>query len=358
MKKKIAFFCDKYQELNISTGGEKLNFILICQLVEKGFIVDVFAKNYPDLKSVANDYYNICDIDVNSVTNNYDIVLSEGANYPSDITYIHGHSYNYRISKTQNKFQHFIYKIISNKSHKKRLKADELIKKNIENINKIIVSSNVLKQDYIENFGISEDKLVTIPPPIISSIVDYKLKNKKKTVFGISANGFVNKGGFILIKAIKELTNTHNDFGVRVIYQKAKKNLALQFLLNFYGIRKYIDFIPTQKNMSTFYNSLDFCLQTSFFETFAMVASEAMNHYKPVIVTDVCGVCDILINGKNSFICSTKTNRVKNLVECMKKAIDLSEVEYEKMAKNAFESTLELSVENFIHKYIEEIRNV
>ena len=118
-------------------------------------------------------------------------------------------------------------------------------------------------------------------------------------------------------------------------------------MIYFYGIANYIEFVPIQKNMCEFYNSIDCLLMPSLLEPFGMVATEVMMNSKPVIVSKISGVSDVVIDGFNGLV----TNNY-NLDEKMKQMIEMSNKNYQKMCKNAYNSVADLTSENFAKKYL------
>lgn len=345
---KIAFIAESFSENNLASGGIIVNIELLKKLANLGYEIDIYSKKYSNVDNLFKNYYKISEFE--KFQKNYQLILSEKGLSKSDITYIHDFSFILRLDKTCNNiFSKFLQKLL----HKKKLKEYFRIKNALNDISKIIVSSNLLKEDFIKNYSVPIEKLYILPPPIQEvTKVEYRPK-AQTTVFGVAANGFVNKGGFILLEALKRLKKENKKFKVKIIYEKAQKNLWLKIKLNFYGLKDYIEFLPTQKDMNNFYNSIDYCIVPSYAETFSMVASEAMAHYKPVIVSSNCGVIDYVKNNKNGFIVDYSKNKEKNLAKSLKEAINKSEKEYELLAHNAFNSVQELNLENFVSKYIE-----
>lgn len=351
MKKKIAYICKKYQDTNFSTGGEKFNYILIKGLIERGFILDVFTNEIISNKQqLPNKIYNLTQL--KEIRTSYNLVLCENGIEPTDITYLHGHSYKFRIKMLSNKFEHIIYKIISPKSHKKRLAEFEKTKTNLQQTKKIVVSSEILKQDVIENFKISADKIEIIPPPLENFRIEKRNNYGEIFTFGISTTGFKRKGGYLALRAIKELKDKNKKFKVKFIY--ASKNIFVKFLTKFYNIEKYCEFLPIQSDMSNFYNSIDCLLMPSLIEPFGMVATEALSCKIPVITANHCGAAPFIDDGGNGFIYK-KNNELKDKMNII---LNLNKTEYEKMCLNAFNSVSELYTDNFIQKYIKIIKDL
>ncbi len=348
MNKQIAFITDEYSEAEFSSGGVKLNFALILELIKNGYKVDIYSKKYSKKTGMANAYYNFNELVlIKDLKNKYDIVLSEKGIYPSDVTYIHDHSMKYRFPiMYKSKLSRFLYRVFMHKKHSIRVKRDKLIKQNLDKTDKIIVSSNVLKQDIINNFNQDSNKLFILPPAVKQNPnAEFRAKSEF-TIFGLSAVGLKRKGFYEVLKATKELRKTQKYFLVKIIYPKYKNNLLLQIYIKLNKLDKYIKFVSLQKNMDNFYETIDFMLMPSKVEPFGMVAIEAMANYKPCLTTECCGACDI-INDKN-LIC-----KEEDLAQNMKKLINLSIEDYEKIAKSAYEKVKDISWEKFCKSYID-----
>lgn len=345
---KIAFVTEVYQDSNFSTGGEKLNYILLKELKMLGYSIDLFSDKVKPLKS--NIFDNILSLkDFEDAKNNYHYVLSENGIVPSDITYIHGHSYIFRAKYMSNKISHIFYKIISNKKHKKRLNEYLKTKVNLNLTKTVIVSSEILKQDMIDNYGIDPKNIVIISPPIEGHELLTKHENKVFT-FGISAVGFERKGGYILLKAIKELKKSKINFKVIFIYPS--KNIGVNLAKKIYNIEKYCEFIGIQEDMNKFYSSIDCLLMPSIIEPFGMVATEALSNGCPVITSTRCGAADYIQHKENGFLYDAKSP-VKGLVNSMIEVMSIKDEEKVSIYNNCIKSVEDCNEKVFVQKYIE-----
>lgn len=346
---KIAFVTECYCDNNFSSGGIKLNYILIKELINLNCIVDLYTDsiiNYE--KKFFNNIYGLSYLD--KLRNNYDFILSDKGFCDSDITYIHDHSYPYRITYMSNRYKHYFYRIFNYRRHQKRLKEYNKIKNNLLKTKKIIVSSQVLKQDVIDNFGLNSHDVIILPPPIEVHAILPK-KNNQNFTFGISAVGFERKGGYILFKAIKELKKYRKDFKVVFIYQS--NNIFVKLLKKIYGIDKYCEFIGIQKEMNKFYSSIDCLLMPSIIEPFGMVATEALSNGCPVITAKHCGAADFIIEGQNGFLYNGIKNADKNIVKVMLNVMNLNKDQLYRMSIQCIESVKFCDAKEFAKKYIE-----
>lgn len=346
--KKIAFVIEVYFDNNFSKGGQKLNYILLKELKSLGFSIDLFCDCITSMEN--NIFDNTYPLDCfEKLKSKYNYTLTANGFIPSDITYIHGHSYRFRVKYMSNNIRHFFYKIFNRKKHKKRLSAYLKTKTNLNLTKTIVVSSNILKQDMIDNYGISPKNIVIIPPPIEQHEILEKQKNEIFT-FGISAVGFERKGGYILLKAINELKKSKVKFKVIIIYPS--KNFWINLKKKLYNIEKYCEFIGIQDDMNKFYSSIDCLLMPSIIEPFGMVATEALSNGCPVITSNRCGAADYIKHGKNGFVYDANSP-VKGLVNAMLNAMSVKENEKETIYNNCIKSVQDCNQKNFAQKYIE-----
>ena len=341
----IAFVTRIYTDENFDSGGIKLNFILLENLKRCGYKIDLFCnKIISNSKNICTAVYKLNEFE--SKKENYDCILSDKAFVASDITYIHDHSYPYRIKMMSGKFFHFFYKFFKNKHHRRRVREFLNTKQTLADCKKVIVSSSILKQDLIENYEVDKNKIEIIPPPIEK----YKINREKNNIFtfGISALGFSRKGGYLTLFAINRLKKTKNKFKVIFIYKS--NNLFVKFLIAFLGLNKYCEFIAQQQNMEKFYNSIDCLLMPSLIEPFGMVSIEALSTGCPVITAAHCGVSDYIKDGENGYLYNK--NSSKELALAMLKMLETNQQKYDYMQKQSINSVQNLYTENFIKKYL------
>lgn len=346
--RKIAFVNSTYTDSNFSSGGRKLNYILLKELNNRGYSIDLFCDEIISLKNnFFDNIYQLKEFENNKA--NYSYILSAKGIVPSDITYIHDHSYIFRVKYMSNKISHFFYKIINNKRHKKRLNEYLETKANLNLTETVIVSSKILKQDMIDNYGINPQNIVIIPPPVEQHEILAKHENKVFT-FGISAVGFERKGGYILLKAIKELKKSKMNFKVIFIYPS--KNFCVNLVKKIYNIDKYCEFIGIQEDMNKFYSSIDCLLMPSIIEPFGMVATEALSNGCPVITSTRCGAADYIKHKENGFLYDAKSP-VKGLVNAMLEAMSVKDEEKTSICQNCIDSVKDCDQKAFVQKYIE-----
>ena len=349
--KKIAFVTNFYMDNNFSSGGVKLNYILLNGLKCSGYSIDLFA----DGKSIEHpEIFDkvFCFSEIENFRADYDFVLSDKACVPSDITYIHDHSYTYRVKMMSTPLRYFFYKIFCSKHHKRRLSEFYKTKENICKCRKVIASSEILKRDILINYGVQKDMVEIIPPPVER----YQITKYKNGIFtfGISALGFARKGGYLLLRAIKELKKKNIKFKVIFIYPS--NNIAVRTLVKLYGIEEFCEFIGRQNDMGKFYNLADCILLPSLVEPFGMVAAEALSVGCPVITAGHCGAADYIRNGVNGYL--YEGNSSENLAEAMLKILELPYSDYLILRENSVKSVNNLYEKDFVNKFLDLLNRI
>ena len=132
-----------------------------------------------------------------------------------------------------------------------------------------------------------------------------------------------------------------------------QKNFYLKLLLNLYGIKDYVEFLPSQEDMNLFYQSINCLIMPSIIEPFGMVATEALTSKIPVIVPSHSGAADVVINGKNGYVFDFAQNPAKELSKVMTIMLNLPKDTYNQMTENAYLSTQNFQAQEFTQKYFD-----
>ena len=353
--KKVAFIVSEYNEDVYYGGGEKVNSYVINELLNRGYQIDVFA----DVIHVKSQKVNLIqkdknfDINFENIMRNYDLIFSTNIEYPSDITYSHSHSFVWKKNSCGLFFQKMFSKS-NRRKYKKYLRAFENSKK----IPKIVISSNIIKQDYLKNYDIPKENLFVLPPG-----VDYREKNvvlpqRECFNFGLVGKSFTKKGAFLTLFAVFFLKKLCENFKVKIInrdyYAKKRFAFLIDMVVNVLGIKKYIEFLPLQDNMENFYKSIDALLVPSLKEPFGLVVTEAMIYSKPVVVGSLCGAADLIVNNENGMVADfSQLFKIKPLMEKMFCMMNLSDEEYISMATKGYETVKNMSYAKFAQEYVD-----
>ncbi|OGI02283.1 MAG: hypothetical protein A2104_04965 [Candidatus Melainabacteria bacterium GWF2_32_7] len=377
--KKFAFIINVFRENNFHSGGEKLFYKLINKCIESNYTVDLYCSKYigksdtPDLTGINNitvigqSYYYknpvvmeklFQEIQKHIDENNYDLVITDSMAPPVDMAFFQGHSLAHRL-KLENPFDAILLKLKKFNHFKYQKKW---LKKGFRHI---FTVSNILKNDIITNFNISNENIsvvypgVDIPENIEDIIPDFSLikDGKRPLVFGISAPSFKYKGGNIFLKALKSLKDKEYDFKARIIYSKYNKNLYLKTVIKLYNLENNVEFIPYQENMQDFYNSVDFLVVPSIVETFGLVVLEAMANKRPCIVGSYAGASEIIQDGVNGFTFNMKKNACKNLADKMAFVLNNSD-KLDQYSQNAFETAKTYSWDKTCNDFLNEVSRI
>ncbi len=354
--KKLAFIINVFREDDFHSGGEKLFYELVFRSINDGCTVDLYCTSYltqnnilkPKINKIVyighpKDFKCPDKIEkfyakVKSLTEkeNYDFVISENISPPIDIGILQGHSLEHYKKKSGKLFGFLKRKHIN--AQKKWLKTP---------YRKIIVPSEILKEELKENFNMPEENFTVIYPGVDRPDINQAQHDPPPIfTFGLSAPSFEKKGGYDFLRAIKVLMDKNYIFRAKIIYPKHKKNLKLQYLLGWYGLKDKIEFLDYQEDMRKFYNSINCIVMPSYMETFGLVALEAMVNKIPAIVGVNCGAREIIIDGHNGFIAGD------NLAEKMELLL-ANKVDYDELSNNAYEAALSYNWDDFYKKFKE-----
>lgn len=363
--KKLAFVINVFRENDFHSGGEKLFFELVNRSINDGNLVDLYCTTYlgekDGLKKQLNKiiflgkpkdfkypekieaFYKKIEISVKK--ENYDFVISENISPPIDIGVLQGHSLLHYKKNAGN----FLLKILFEINKGSHIKAQKKWLK--QPYRKIIAPSVILKKELIDNFSIPEEKFIIIHPGVERPVYNSKCaKTDKPFTFGLSAPSFGKKGGYIFLKAIKELKRNGYDFKARIIYPKFNKNPLLKLLVKYYGLEKCAEFMPYQQDMENFYNSVDCIVMPSFMETFGLVALESMIRSKPAVTGSFCGASEIISDGENGFIFDMNGKSHKNLALKLEAVLN-NQSNYQKISENAYKTALKYNWDNFYNQF-------
>lgn len=378
MKLNLAFIINDFSDTNFNSGGVKLFYELLKKSYEAGHNITLFCTTYNKqghdkffegkisihyLNANPKDFkkpdrlVRIFD-DVKETLNgkSFDYIIADNINPLGEIAVIQGHS-ALKYSQIMNSFiMRLIFKL-------KKASILKFQKKCFANgYKKIIVPSNILKDELVNNFSIPENLVKAVYPgvdlPADEVSVDYTdlINSQREIVFGISASAFTYKGGYILLKALNILKRQGLKFKVRLInykYSKKLNNISILWYLNKFRLWKDIEFIPHQKDMGAFYSSIDCLLMPSLIETFGLVTLEAMANKKTCIVSSVSGASEIIVDGCNGFVFEmSKKGADVNLAGKMAILIKDPSLLNE-LSANAFETAKKFSWSNFYTDFMD-----
>lgn len=321
--KKIAFVIDKY--VDFATGGEpSIHSRLIRLLHENNYKVDVYCRYYVEAEDkLPIDVYPLFDNNKDEYIqrikeSKYDLIVGgkfalKYDEISPDIITLHAHS---DLHQQKSKFG-FLYYLL--KPRKKRIEKEcSNLKRNANA--RYVFCSEVLKNDY-SKICEYKNSIILNPYPNFKPTEDYQKKENEVFTFGISALGFQNKGGYLTIKSAFLLKLLGKKFKLRIIYRKDPDFLH-KALINVLGLKKNIEFLRRQNDMTDFYSSIDCLILASQLESYGMVALEALAYNLPVIASSNSGFSEVITDGVNGYVFKFDFNRMFNLFLKMKEVYE------------------------------------
>ena len=356
--KKIALWFDCLQDSKFKGGAERFNYELLKRFSENNTVDVYYLEN-----QMESSFENTTLITANGIAEAIDkinlqqydaAVLSYIAKH-NYISFQHLYSRYFRVKKVKKWYELFFSSIFEAKRYWdfERIVANE--KECLLSHKKIIVCSEILKKDYVENYQIPADKIKVVYPGVdTADNIDFC--NNDVFTFALSAIGFNKKGGFLALLAAVLLKLQGEQFKIKIIYPKWKKNLGVNLLINIFGLSKNIEFVPFQKDMNEFFKSANCILMPSNEETFGMTALEAMAYKRYVIASNCSGVAEIITDGENGFVFDMKNKPVLELYKKMKFALRHKE-EYCNICEKAYSTAKEFSWDKVAARFEAELFN-
>lgn len=321
MKKKIAIIKSGFME------GYLSHFKTLCY--ENGIVLDIFDndKNYKEYLK------------------NYDYVLTDSHFLPFCCNIFHGHTPIYKV-----KLGTAFYRTLFLLTH-----IFNIIKRRnlFRSSAKIFVVSNIVKKDLIENFGIAPEKILVVYPGFFRQC-DNDLKeipkiDKNKTFnVAMSAQGFIAKGGYVMLDALRIFRKLYPDIKIHVniIYPKHKTNLGVNLYIKLFGLSDCVSLFGRQEDMASYYENADCFVCPSLFEAFGRVVVEAMYAKRPVILGSKVGAVDVVQDGVNAFVFKSGKKAAYNLAQKIKYVYD-NYNELDNLIESAYNLSQSFTWENF-----------
>ena len=193
----------------------------------------------------------------------------------------------------------------------RRAQAEQRI---IAAANAVVVSTHIEKDDIAKLYGTSETPIEVIPPGVDVSLFRPIDAGKARRELGLSDKHTILyvgrieplKGLDILIKAVSML---HDAANVSLIIvggglEDDAEMRRLKFLASQLDISDMVSFAGAvgQERLPAYYNAADVFVLPSWYESFGLVALEAMSCGTPVVVSRVGGLKTFVENGKTGYL--------------------------------------------------------
>ncbi|OAN17007.1 hypothetical protein A3K86_08720 [Photobacterium jeanii] len=219
-------------------------------------------------------------------------------------------------------------------------------------LQKVICISEMVRQDIINHFDISEDKLVTIYNGINCEQFtptwqddqrqlrqELALPQDKRILIFVGS-GFERKG---VTEAIQAIAQTNEDT-ILLVVGKEKKLAKYQKLASELNITERVMFMGVRSDIAKLMAASDLLLHPAHYEPFGNVVLEAMAAGIGVIVSDSVGAKDLVEPTVNGYICETfSANSLANcLTQCETQA------QLQQLGHNARHTAEQFTIEKMV----------
>ena len=240
------------------------------------------------------------------------------------------------------------YAIFLRKKYKKSQNENKKQTRFAQQYKAILTPSTILKNDLINLLKVDGQKVYIVPPFV--DMPDIVTENSNKTfTFGFIGNDFYEKGGFLLLKALKNLTNF--DFKLKIL-TNSSRNILLQRYIKSLKLDDKIEFVPHLTGMEEFYSDVDCLIMPSKRESFGLEVLEAMSYGKIVVISSRCGVKDIIEPFNNGFIFDITQKQVRNLEKVLEYIL-INKDDFDNLRQKAVFTASVYNFEKFVQKFYE-----
>lgn len=214
----------------------------------------------------------------------------------------------------------------------------------------------LLLEKFVSNKG---KNIIKIPNPIdVGFFKPIKIKQEEDPrIFKILFVGRLNyqKGLDIFCKIINELSklDVFKEFRFIIAGSGDLKYLAEKVCRLFKNVI-YLDHV-SQKNLPSLYSSCDVLVAPSRYETMHWVSLEAQSCGLPVIVTDIPGPREIIIDGKTGFLIRLEVEEFINKIIFLKKLKKRDPKKFQNYRINARQNIVEKFCYRIICDQLEEL---
>jgi glycosyltransferase involved in cell wall biosynthesis len=159
---------------------------------------------------------------------------------------------------------------------------------------RILTWSNWARRSFIEDYGVRENVLQVIPIGVDLDLWCPAWPNKREKPVRILFVGgeFKRKGGDLLLQAFRQLAPETAE----LVLVTRSPVAAVE------GVTVYHNLQPNSPELVALFKSCDIFVLPTQADTFGIVAVEAAATGLPVLMTDVGGVRDVVIDGETGFL--------------------------------------------------------
>lgn len=185
---------------------------------------------------------------------------------------------------------------------------------NNELVDKLVTWSKFVKSSYVK-FGVPEEKIEVIYPGFPEP--DHLVNQKTDTInflFIAGKHKFQRKGGYLVLKAFRQLLKEYSNINLLLIGDRPK--LSLNFLKNV----KYSGYIDLKTLYNSIYPQTNVLVLPTYADGFPTVCAEVQGYGIPVITTNIWANPEIVINNETGFLISP--GDLDSLIEVMRYLIE------------------------------------
>lgn len=217
--------------------------------------------------------------------------------------------------------------------------------------------SNEISKEYRNRYLVADKKIITIKNAI--DITRFNTKNtidvrkklnipENKFVIVMIANFRPQKNHKNMVSAFNIISRKYEDC-ILVFAGDGELENDIKTMVKDLGLSNKIYFLGSRKDIESVYMACDvFCLP-SFYEGLPLSILEAMASKRPVIATNVSGIKEVVIHGKNGIL--VPSNNSDQLAEEIMRLIE-NEDERLRLAEDAYKNVIsEYDIKTWINKY-------
>lgn len=208
----------------------------------------------------------------------------------------------------------------------------------------IIAVSDAVKRNLIENFGVSEDKIIRKYNPIDKNDFNfsynremlrqqYGFSEKDKVFLFVGRNSFV-KGIDLIMKVFPKIFKENSEVKLLIISNLDRKIKLFQSKL-----LEFVKVVNPQSDISKFYTLSDFVILPSRVEPFPFIMLEAGLFKKVFLGSATGGIKEFIINDFDGIIFEPNELELELII---KKILNTNEKYLENIAKNLHKKVIQL----------------
>ncbi len=238
------------------------------------------------------------------------------------------------------------FKMATAKAYKLRHKYDlELCQKSLMRI----FVATVMKDDFYNTYKLEQSAPFAIAPPGASLAQELQAAEVRSDeggpfTFLFVGKGMRKKGLDTLFKACSILKKRKLDF--RLLIAGLKEKPLQKFDMINLGISSNVEFLGYQKDMASVFAKAKALVLPSKIEPFGMAPIQAMQYGLVPIVSQVCGVSEVLSDNNDALILQNHLS-APELADLMTKLMGNTEL-YKKLSKQARQSAQSISWEKTV----------